>query len=124
MEGGLAGYSLRVCEILNKHEVEYLIVGGLAMALHGYYRRSIAPDGTQAEKPDIDIGLILLMLTISGCPRFSRVSGTGPCVALMGWWIPGTQRRVLCERPCGDKKMLNKPGVALSHHPTYLKENP
>ena len=55
MEGGLAGYTGRICEILNKHSVEYLIVGGLAMALHGYYRKSIAPHGTQTEKPDIDI---------------------------------------------------------------------
>ncbi len=55
MDGDLAGHALRVCETLNKHAVEYIIVGGLAMALHGYYRKSIAPDGTQAEKPDIDI---------------------------------------------------------------------
>ena len=25
------------------------------MALHGYYRKSITPDGTQTDKPDIDI---------------------------------------------------------------------
>jgi len=55
MERDLAGYMLHVCEILNKHAVEYLIVGGVAMALHGYYRKSIAPDGIQADKPDIDI---------------------------------------------------------------------
>jgi hypothetical protein len=55
MESDLGGYMLRVCEILNKHAIEYMIVGGVAMALHGYYRKSIAPDGTLAEKPDIDI---------------------------------------------------------------------
>ena len=55
MESDLAGYILRVCEILNKHAIEYLLVGGAAMALHGYYRKSIAPDGKQADKPDIDI---------------------------------------------------------------------
>jgi len=55
MENELAGYILRVCEILNKHAIEYLLVGGAAMALHGYYRKSIAPDGKQADKPDIDI---------------------------------------------------------------------
>jgi len=55
MEGELAGYMLRVCDILNKNAIEYLIVGGVAMALHGYYRKSITPDGTQADKPDIDI---------------------------------------------------------------------
>jgi len=55
MEGDLAGYILHVCEILNKHAIEYLLVGGAAMALHGYYRKSTAPDGKQADKPDIDI---------------------------------------------------------------------
>ena len=55
MESNMAGYMLRVCEILNKHAIEYIIVGGVAMALHGYYRKSIAPDGTQTDKPDIDI---------------------------------------------------------------------
>jgi hypothetical protein len=55
MESNLAGYMLHVCEILNKHEIEYMIVGGMAMALHGYYRKSIAPDGTQTDKPDVDI---------------------------------------------------------------------
>ncbi len=55
MESDLAAYVLRVCEILNKHAIEYMIVGGVAMALHGYYRKSIAPDGTQTDKPDIDI---------------------------------------------------------------------
>jgi hypothetical protein len=55
MEGDLADYMLYVCEILNKHAIEYMIVGGVAMALHGYYRKSITPDGTQTDKPDIDI---------------------------------------------------------------------
>jgi hypothetical protein len=36
MEDDLAGYMLRVCEILNKHAIEYMIVGGVAMALHRY----------------------------------------------------------------------------------------
>jgi hypothetical protein len=55
MESNLAGYMLRLCEILNKHAIEYMIVGGVAMALHGYYRKSITPDGMQTDKPDIDI---------------------------------------------------------------------
>jgi len=55
MESNLAGYMLRVCEILNKHAIEYMIVGGVAMAFHGYYRKSITLDGTQTDKPDIDI---------------------------------------------------------------------
>jgi hypothetical protein len=55
MEDDLAGYMLRVCEILNNQAIEYMIVGGVAMALHGYYRKSITQDGTQTDKPDIDI---------------------------------------------------------------------
>lgn len=45
----------KVCSILNKHSVEYLIVGGTAVALHGYYRSSSTPSGAPAGKPDIDI---------------------------------------------------------------------
>jgi len=37
------------------------------MALHGYYRKSIAPDGTQADKPDMDICITPRMAIISGC---------------------------------------------------------
>jgi hypothetical protein len=45
---------LNVCRILNKHSVEYLIVGGAAVALHGYFRMSYDQSGQVAEKNDID----------------------------------------------------------------------
>lgn len=45
----------RVCQILNKNEVQYLIVGGAAVAYHGYFRWSENSDGTQADKFDLDI---------------------------------------------------------------------
>lgn len=43
---------LHVCSLLNKNKVEYLIVGGTAVALYGYYRMSITASGKPAEKPD------------------------------------------------------------------------
>jgi len=55
MENDLVDYILRICEVLNKHAVNYMIVGGAAVALHGYFRRSIGPDGKPADKPDMDI---------------------------------------------------------------------
>ena len=45
---------LTVCTLLNKHNVEYLIVGGTAVALHGYFRMSVSIAGIQSEKPDLD----------------------------------------------------------------------
>jgi len=48
-------YILWVCEILNKYAIEYMIVGGVAVGLHGYFRKSIGPDGKPADKPDMDI---------------------------------------------------------------------
>lgn len=35
--------------------VEYLVVGGTAVALNGYYRNSVDINGNLSEKPDIDI---------------------------------------------------------------------
>ena len=32
---------LTVCKLLEKYHVRYLIVGGLAVALNGYYRHSV-----------------------------------------------------------------------------------
>jgi hypothetical protein len=55
MENDLNDYILRVCEVLNKHAIEYMIVGGFAVALHGYFRKSIGPDGKPVDKPDMDI---------------------------------------------------------------------
>jgi hypothetical protein len=44
----------RVCKILAKHSVQYLIVGGASVAFYGYYRLSTAPTGRPAEKYDFD----------------------------------------------------------------------
>jgi hypothetical protein len=45
---------LTVCRLLSKHGVEYMVVGGAAVALYGYFRMSISISGTPVEKPDID----------------------------------------------------------------------
>jgi len=42
------------CKILNNHDVEYLIVGGTAVAFHGYTRLSMASDGSILGKHDLD----------------------------------------------------------------------
>ena len=54
MEGSLVDSVLHVCNILNKHSVEYLLVGGTAVALHGYYRLSRETSGEVADKHDLD----------------------------------------------------------------------
>lgn len=54
MESSLTDSILSVCRTLNKFSVEYIIVGGTAVALHGYYRHSINITGEIAEKPDLD----------------------------------------------------------------------
>jgi hypothetical protein len=46
---------LQICKILNKNEVQYLIVGGTAVAYHGYFRWSLNSAGVAAEKFDLDI---------------------------------------------------------------------
>lgn len=46
---------LAVCHALNKCGVQYLIVGGTAVALHGYFRWSYKSDGKPADKYDLDI---------------------------------------------------------------------
>jgi hypothetical protein len=55
MESDLVGSLLRVCSALNKHAVEYLLVGGTAVALHGYFRHSVNSAGAIVDKPDVDI---------------------------------------------------------------------
>jgi len=45
----------KVCEIFNKHSVEYLVIGGSAVAFYGYPRQSLSPSGTTADKPDLDL---------------------------------------------------------------------
>jgi hypothetical protein len=54
MESRLVESVLHVCKILNKHAVEYLLVGGTAVALHGYYRLSRQTSGEVAEKHDLN----------------------------------------------------------------------
>lgn len=54
MENKLLESVLRVCSILNKHSVQYLVVGGTAVALHGYFRLSHDDSGTVMEKHDLD----------------------------------------------------------------------
>ena len=54
MENGLIESVLSVCKILNEHTVEYLIVGGTAVALYGFYRQSHTSSGSLAEKHDLD----------------------------------------------------------------------
>lgn len=54
MESNLADSILKVCDVLNKHFVQYMIVGGTAVALHGYFRRSINLAGVVTDKPDLD----------------------------------------------------------------------
>ncbi|MGC4037188.1 MAG: hypothetical protein QM764_14615 [Chitinophagaceae bacterium] len=54
MEKSLSENILNVCQILNKHSVQYMIVGGTAVALHGYFRRSMNVSGELTDKPDLD----------------------------------------------------------------------
>lgn len=54
MENRLIENLRTVCNILNKHSVEYLVVGGTAVTLHGYFRQSHDPSGRLAEKYDLD----------------------------------------------------------------------
>ena|SRR5690242_18435989 len=55
MENNLKSSLLTVCSLLEKHNVQYMLVGGAAVALNGYYRHSINVTGQLTEKPDIDI---------------------------------------------------------------------
>ena len=55
MKKSLTEDILLVCQILNKNAVQYLIVGGTAVAFHGYFRWSQNPSGDPAEKFDLDI---------------------------------------------------------------------
>jgi hypothetical protein len=44
-----------VLSTLNKHEVEYLVVGGVAVGYYGYIRMSMGPNGQFLDEPDLDI---------------------------------------------------------------------
>ncbi len=45
---------VHLCKVLNKHSVQYLIVGGAAVAIHGYARSTTNMMGIPADKPDYD----------------------------------------------------------------------
>ena len=55
MNKNIAENILMVCNALTKYSVEYLIVGGTAVAVHGYFRWSYDQAGSLAEKYDLDI---------------------------------------------------------------------
>ena len=55
MEQNLKISLLTICKLLDKFKVKYMLVGGTAVALHGYYRHSTNSDGDLIEKPDVDI---------------------------------------------------------------------
>ncbi len=55
MENELVSHIFKICQTLNENSVHYLIVGGMAVALHGYFRRSTTTSGQYAEKHDLDI---------------------------------------------------------------------
>ena len=55
MEENIKTTLLTVCKLLEKYNVKYIIVGGLAVALNGYYRHSVNASGELTDKPDIDI---------------------------------------------------------------------
>ena len=55
MDKNITDSILGVCTALNKHQVQYLIVGGTAVALHGYFRWSNNQAGKFTEKYDLDI---------------------------------------------------------------------
>lgn len=54
MQTAIANKIISICRILNQHQVQYLIVGGTAVAYHGYFRWSLDPKGLAADKFDLD----------------------------------------------------------------------
>lgn len=54
MENALISNIVNICKILDKHDIQYLIVGGTAVALHGYFRVTMLMDGKPADKHDLD----------------------------------------------------------------------
>lgn len=55
MEALFENFLLIVVKLLEKYEVNYMLVGGTAVALNGYYRHSINLEGELTDKPDIDV---------------------------------------------------------------------
>ncbi len=54
MDDNLSNNIFAVCKVLNKHSVQYIIVGGAAVALHGYFRKSFNSSGSFVDKLDLD----------------------------------------------------------------------
>lgn len=46
---------LYIFEIFNKNEIEYLVIGGMAVSYYGEYRKSVTKSGQLVDKPDIDL---------------------------------------------------------------------
>lgn len=54
MNDNLVNSVKMVCEVFNKHSIDYIMVGGTAVAFNGYFRMSFVSDGKVAEKLDLD----------------------------------------------------------------------
>lgn len=45
----------KICKILNDSNIIYLIIGGTAVAYHGYSRKTLLSNGEESDKYDFDI---------------------------------------------------------------------
>lgn len=54
MDSALKNNILHICSTLNEHSVQYIIIGGTAVALYGYFRLSVNLAGQTSDKPDLD----------------------------------------------------------------------
>ncbi|HEX5154475.1 MAG TPA: hypothetical protein VFW07_23675 [Parafilimonas sp.] len=55
MDNDLKNSLVTICNLLEKFNVQYMLIGGTAVALNGYYRHSINAAGELTNKPDIDV---------------------------------------------------------------------
>lgn len=55
MEDKLEHALLTICNLLARYKVQYMLIGGTAVALNGYYRHSVNIKGELTDKPDIDV---------------------------------------------------------------------
>lgn len=55
MVNKLAENICNICACLNRYNVQYLVIGGAAVAIYGFYRLSKSGSGELLEKDDIDI---------------------------------------------------------------------
>ena len=54
MNENLSDSILFLSKILSRHSVQYLVVGGVAVALHGYFRQTTNANGIVSDKLDFD----------------------------------------------------------------------